>query len=199
MKKLIVLTSGGMDSATLLYHLKSESKDLRALSIDYGQRHRKEIGCAKILADKLHIEHRSVDLTSVTALFGSNSLTDSARDVPDGHYEEEQMKQTVVPNRNMIMLSVAIAWAISSDFDAVAYAAHSGDHAIYPDCRPEFADAMDMVTGLCDWKKISLHRPFVNMDKIQIAELGHGLEYHLNIPGPATRERKTLRHLWCMQ
>jgi 7-cyano-7-deazaguanine synthase len=175
MKKLIVLTSGGMDSGTLLYHLKNENRELKALSIDYGQRHKKEINCAKTLAEKLGIEHRIVNLSSIATLFGSNSLTDSTKEVPDGHYEEEQMKQTVVPNRNMIMLSVAIAWAISSDFDAVAYAAHSGDHAIYPDCRPEFADAMDTVTGLCDWKKISLHRPFVSMDKIRIAKLGHEL------------------------
>jgi 7-cyano-7-deazaguanine synthase len=175
MNKIIVLSSGGMDSGTLLYHLSDAGNELKALSINYGQRHQKELTCAKIIADKLDIEHQTVDLSSITSLFGSNSLTDFRREVPDGHYEEEQMKQTVVPNRNMIMLSVAIAWAVSSDYDGVAYAAHSGDHAIYPDCRPEFADAMDTAAGLCDWKKIRLHRPFVSMDKIQIARLGRDL------------------------
>lgn len=176
MDKIIVLASGGMDSTTLLYHLKDAGHEIKSLTIDYGQRHVKEMECAKIIANELSIEHRCVDLRAITGLFGSNSLTDQSTNVPDGHYEEEQMKQTVVPNRNMILLSVAIAWAISSEFDAVAYAAHSGDHAIYPDCRPEFADAMNSVAGLCDWRKIVLLRPFVEMNKAEIAQRGYELE-----------------------
>jgi len=85
------------------------------------------------------------------------------------------MKQTVVPNRNMIMLSVAVGWALALQFDAVAYGAHSGDHAIYPDCREEFAQALDQAVGLCDWQGMQLMRPFVHLDKGAIAQRGDAL------------------------
>ena len=97
------------------------------------------------------------------------------------------MKATVVPNRNMILLSLAAGHAISLQFDTVAYAAHAGDHTIYPDCRPEFADAMDHVLNLADWNKIDLHRPFVKWSKADLVRKGNELEYLLKKPGPAMR------------
>jgi 7-cyano-7-deazaguanine synthase len=127
------------------------------------------------------VEHRVADLTPITPLLGNNSLSSREIEVPEGHYEEESMKLTIVPNRNMIMLSVAIGWAVSLKYDAVAYGAHAGDHAIYPDCRPEFASAMDQAARLCDWQPIELLRPFVNDDKGDIAKRGHdlGVPFHL--------------------
>jgi 7-cyano-7-deazaguanine synthase len=109
---------------------------------------------------------------------GGSSQTDKSVPVPEGHYEEESMKQTVVPNRNMILLALAGAWAISTKSDAIAYAAHSGDHAIYPDCRPEFTEAMSDALRLCDWHEVKLMRPFLYptpMSKADIVKLGTSL------------------------
>ena len=105
-------------------------------------------------------------------LLAGSALTSSEIEVPEGHYAEDNMKATVVPNRNMILLSVAAGWAISSKYDRIAYAAHSGDHAIYPDCRNEFAEALDGAIRLADWHEVSLYRPFVDMTKADIVSLG---------------------------
>jgi 7-cyano-7-deazaguanine synthase len=175
MPSTVVLLSGGMDSATLLYHLADAGHAVRGISFNYGQKHVRELEAARELCARLDAPHRVADLRAITPLFGANSLTDRAVAVPHGHYEAENMKQTVAPNRNMIMLSLAMAWAISSECDAVAYGAHSGDHAIYPDCRPEFADAMQQAAALCDWRPLELLRPFVEMDKGDIALCGSRL------------------------
>ncbi|MGE9296352.1 MAG: 7-cyano-7-deazaguanine synthase QueC [Puniceicoccales bacterium] len=174
--KSVIIYSGGLDSTVLLYHLREAGAELAALSVNYGQRHAREIDCARRFCAELGIEHREADLRSLAPLLGDNSLTDRDVAVPHGHYTEATMKATVVPNRNMIMLSVAAGWAISQKADNVAYAAHSGDHAIYPDCRTEFADALDAAIRLADWHEVSLYRPFVQMTKADIvargAELG---------------------------
>lgn len=181
MTKTVVLFSGGMDSATLLYHLMKEGHEVKAISFNYGQRHAKELQAAARIARMAEVEHVVADLSAINPLLGENSLSSRATDVPEGHYEEESMKLTVVPNRNMIMLSVAVGWAIRLKYDAVAYAAHSGDHAIYPDCRPEFADALDAAVQLCDWHRVELLRPLVEMDKGDIARRGKelGVPFHL--------------------
>lgn len=172
-KKAILIFSGGMDSTTLLYQLvQVGDMDVQCLTIDYGQRHSKEIACAGRICDRLGVKHFTLDLSSLTPLLGGSSQTDPTIEVPEGHYAEENMKLTVVPNRNMIMLSCAIAWAVSSKADYVAYAAHAGDHDIYPDCRKEFADLMDQAAQTCDWHKVELLRPFVEMDKGDICKLG---------------------------
>ncbi|MCA9248388.1 MAG: 7-cyano-7-deazaguanine synthase QueC [Planctomycetales bacterium] len=175
MKKIVVVFSGGMDSATLLWHLAAAGNALKAVTFNYGQRHVRELDAASALCARLGVEHVTVDLTSITPLLGENSLSGRSVEVPEGHYEEESMKLTIVPNRNMIMLSIAIGWALSNQYEAVAYGAHSGDHAIYPDCRPEFAAAMDQAARLCDWREIELMRPFVHLDKGDIARIGHEL------------------------
>lgn len=167
--KIVVICSGGMDSVTLLYHLASIDHEVVALSVNYGQKHLRELEFAKMHADKLGVDFQLADLTGITHLLQGSALTDSSIAVPDGHYEDETMKATVVPNRNMIMLSVAIGYAISIKADAVAYGAHAGDHAVYPDCRPQFADAMEEVAALADWREIKLLRPFVLMTKTRIA------------------------------
>ena len=173
--KSIVIYSGGMDSTVLLYQLKKAGGDVKALSIDYGQRHKKEIIQAELIAKSLGVEHRVADLTSITHLLAGSALTSSEIDVPEGHYAEDNMKATVVPNRNMILLSVATGWAVSQKFDQVAYAAHSGDHAIYPDCRTEFAEIMEKAIKLADWHQVELVRPFVDITKADIVKIGHDL------------------------
>ncbi len=170
--KSIVVHSGGMDSTVLLHHLLAEGREVKALTIDYGQRHRKEIAAARSLAAELDVEHRVADLSSLAPLLAGSSLTSEEVPVPEGHYAEESMKATVVPNRNMILLAVAAGWAISSRFDSVAYAAHAGDHAVYPDCREEFAQALDSAVRLADWREVTLHRPFVGLDKAAIVRRG---------------------------
>lgn len=170
--EVVCLASGGMDSSVLLYHLKSRGFKVHALSIDYGQRHRRELESAALVAGNLGVAHRVLDLSSLRELFSNSSLTNTSLSVPHGHYAEQSMKSTVVPNRNMIMLAVAAGWAMSLKASHVAFAAHSGDHTIYPDCRPEFGDAMERVIGLADWHPVGLMRPFIGMTKGQICAEG---------------------------
>jgi 7-cyano-7-deazaguanine synthase len=175
-KSALIVLSGGMDSSVLAFKLAAEGYSLKAISFNYGQKHRlKEISCAAKQAANLGIEHRIVDLTSITKLFGSSALTDADSAIPDGHYTADSMKVTVVPNRNMIMLSIAAAWAISLKYHFLAYAAHAGDHSIYPDCRPEFTEAIDAALQLADWHKVALLSPFVSLSKADICKIGQTL------------------------
>jgi 7-cyano-7-deazaguanine synthase len=173
--KTVLVFSGGLDSTVLLYQLLAEGVDVSALSVDYGQRHHKELARAEEIARLTDITQRTIDLTSITQLFGNSSLTDKDIDIPHGHYEEENMKSTVVPNRNMILISLATAWAASLKAECVSYAAHSGDHAVYPDCREEFAEALDKTIRLADWQEVYLNRPFVDLTKADIVKLGADL------------------------
>ena len=173
--KSVLVHSGGMDSTVLLYQLLADGDQVKALTIDYGQRHGKEIESARALCGELGVEHRVADLSGLGQLLSGSALTSSEVEVPEGHYAEESMKTTVVPNRNMILLSVSAGWAIASKYDRIAYAAHAGDHAIYPDCRPVIAEALDAAIGLADWHKADLHRPFVDLTKADIAALGNQL------------------------
>lgn len=172
--RTVLVYSGGLDSTVLLYEFRQQGHEVRCLSIDYGQRHRRELRAAESICRDLGVEHRIADLSSIRPLLAGSALTGDA-EVPAGHYKDESMKQTVVPNRNMIMLSVAIGWAVSSKCDAVAYAAHAGDHSIYPDCRPEFAEVMRRAAGLCDWHPVELLTPFVDRTKGDIVRIGADL------------------------
>lgn len=172
----VAVYSGGMDSTVMLHRMRELGIEIKgAISVDYGQKHSKELLVAAEVCRELGIEHQVVDLTSLKVLFGNSSLTNGEQSIPEGHYEEEQMKSTVVPNRNMILLSVATAWAISLQAESVAYAAHGGDHAIYPDCREVFAEALDTAIRLCDWSLVRLYRPFVESSKAEIAAIGERL------------------------
>lgn len=174
--KTVLIYSGGLDSTVLLCQLVDAGHEVHALSINYGQRHNKELHAAKSITTRIGVEHRIADLTSLTPLLAGSSLTSADIEVPQGHYAEDNMKATVVPNRNMILLAVAAGWAISLKADLIAYAAHSGDHAIYPDCRNAFADAMDAAIRLADWHEVRLERPFVNMTKADIVRRGAELD-----------------------
>ncbi|UCD29320.1 MAG: 7-cyano-7-deazaguanine synthase QueC [Planctomycetota bacterium] len=173
--KTILIYSGGVDSTVLLYHLLADGYQVRCLGINYGQRHQRELDAAAEICRQLNVEYRIADLSAVRSLLSGSALTDDVA-VPQGPYDTESMKQTVVPNRNMIMLSVAIGWAVRLKFDHVAYAAHAGDHAVYPDCRPEFAEAMDKAASLCDWHKVRIIRPFIDMTKTDIIRKGADLK-----------------------
>lgn len=175
-KKAVLIVSGGMDSVTLAHQFHDKGYDLTLLSFDYGQRHVKELQFAKACADRLGGIHKIVDLRSVTALLPGSSLTDSLVAVPEGHYAAESMKATVVPNRNAIMLSIAWAHAVAIGAEAVAFGAHAGDHFIYPDCRPEFFDAISNAFhkgnegfGNSD---LQMYAPFINLTKTQVALRG---------------------------
>lgn len=169
MKKVLSLLSGGMDSVTLLYYLQKSYK-VQAISFNYGQRHVKELEAASKITSLMEIKHYVLTLPQIP---GSALTGDTP--VPHGHYAEESMKQTVVPNRNMVMLAHAVSLAVYQKLDAVAYACHAGDHTIYPDCRPEFVNAMQEAIHLCDWTRIQLITPFVNMTKGEIAKIGKGI------------------------
>lgn len=174
-EKVVLILSGGMDSTTLLYDLVSQGYEVYAITFDYKQKHNREIIFAKATCDELKINHKILDLSSLNEVAVS-ALTRDYWDVPEGHYAEENMKQTVVPNRNMVMLSLAVSYAISLKCTKVFYGAHKGDHDIYPDCRKEFVQAMRNAVRLCDWAKIELNAPYLDMDKGDIAIRGKELK-----------------------
>lgn len=173
--RTVAIFSGGLDSTILVEQLKQAGDEVLALSIDYGQRHRKELEFARATAERLQIEWRLADLRAITPLLAGSSLTSADVPVPHGHYAEDSMKATVVPNRNMIMLAIAAGWALSRKCERVAYGAHAGDHTIYPDCRPAFVEAMRTAFGLADWERLELYCPFLNASKADIVREGQRL------------------------
>tara|TARA_B110000211_G_scaffold223011_1_gene272392 strand:+ start:9991 stop:10659 length:669 start_codon:yes stop_codon:yes gene_type:complete len=172
MKKLVVIYSGGMDSFTALHKAVKEGFDVYALSFDYGQKHNKELICAKNVCTELNVPHKILDIKSISNLFTSSSLVSDDIDVPDGHYEAESMKSTVVPNRNMILISLAIGYAVDIEAEGIWYGAHSGDHLIYPDCRPEFVKVMDQASKVANFEPVYVHAPYLDTDKIGILKDG---------------------------
>ena len=179
MSRVVMALSGGMDSTSLLLQMLARGSEVTCISYDYGQKHVIELDRASANIDYLSskgyaIEHYVVDLSSAMSLFDS-SLTDSERLVPEGHYEEEQMKQTVVPNRNAIFSSILYGYALSvsakENVDvSVTLGVHSGDHAIYPDCRPEFYDELMRAFETGNWgsEKVTVKLPYIDGDKESI-------------------------------
>jgi 7-cyano-7-deazaguanine synthase len=174
--KIIAVVSGGMDSITMLHRLAKDNT-VKVISFDYGQRHIKELKMAKYNAKKLGLEHKIIKMSFLRDIASHSSLT-SKQAVPEGHYENKNMKATVVPNRNMIMASIATAWAINESYDAIALGVHSGDHAIYPDCRPTFIKALRRVLSKCDYKPIKVVTPYLKADKTKI--VADGLQMGVN-------------------
>ena len=173
MKKSLIILSGGMDSVTLLYDKKDEIAV--AVTFDYGSIHNKrEEEFAKYHCNELGIEHIIIPLTFIHDYFKS-SLLEGASAIPDGHYEDETMKSTVVPFRNGIMLSVACGLAESRELEKVLIANHFGDHAIYPDCRKGFIDAMSEAMKCGTYKGITIDAPYTTITKTDIAKIGKSL------------------------
>jgi 7-cyano-7-deazaguanine synthase len=171
--KTIVICSGGLDSVTLAHKAAAERELAGLLSFDYGQRHVKELESARACARRLGVPHRVVDLRDVGAALSGSALTDDVA-VPDGHYAEETMRITVVPNRNAIMLAVAFGMAAAQKAGAVAAAVHGGDHFIYPDCRPGFVAAFQAMqdAALEGYAAVTLWTPYVQGSKADIVRDG---------------------------
>ena len=177
-QKVVVIYSGGMDSFTVLHNAIRAGHEVYALSFNYGQRHVKELVCAQNVCQELGIHHKIVDISAINQLIGGSSLTSDIA-VPEGHYAADNMKSTIVPNRNMILLSLAVGYAVSLDAQAVYYGAHSGDHFIYPDCRPEFVQKMHDVCQIANYEPVAIVSPYLQQTKIDILKdgLAMGLDY----------------------
>ena len=172
----VLIFSGGLDSTTLLYKLLSEGHWVHALTFDYNQRHKKEIDCAANICAIHGTPHKVINITNLAPLLGDSSLL-GGKDVPDCHYTEDSARQTVVPNRNMIMLSIAAGYAEAYEIPEVYYAAHAGDWAIYPDCRKSFVDsAAETIKLASAWNPVTLKAPFAEMTKKEIVALGRKLK-----------------------
>ena len=171
--KTIVICSGGLDSVSLAHMVAREKHLTRIVSFDYGQRHLKELDYAARCAQRLNVPHDVIDMRGIGSALTGSALTDDI-DVPDGHYEEESMRVTVVPNRNAIMLSIAFGVAAAHGDESVAAAVHGGDHFIYPDCRPAFTKAFEAMekAALDGYANVSLYTPFVHRSKADIVTEG---------------------------
>jgi len=184
MKKAVLSLSGGMDSSTLLLHLLANGYEVTALSFDYGQKHRVELERAQSLVSYLNSEnwnvtHQIIKLDGLTQLLNS-ALVEGGKDVPEGHYEQDNMKETVVPNRNKIFASLiqAVALSVATKGEkqecVIAMGIHAGDHAIYPDCRQEFRDADFEAFKVGNWDSelVSHYTPYLHTDKFGILQDG---------------------------
>lgn len=178
-KRGVAIVSGGLDSVTLAYDLVSKDYEIEVMTFDYGQRHKKEIEFARKCAEDLSAKQHIVNLQTVSTLFGKSSLTSKETLVPDGHYAEESMRVTVVPNRNAIMINIATALAVSKGFDFVATGVHGGDHFIYPDCRPDFISKQSDVLRVANSGFITtdfdILAPYVRISKAEIVKIGQRL------------------------
>lgn len=177
MKDSVIVVSGGMDSITLLYDKKEEIA--LAVTFDYGSKHNaREIAWAKVHCGRLGIRHIVIKLDFMQKYFTS-SLLEGDDEIPEGHYADENMKSTVVPFRNGIMLSVAAGIAESNGLKKILIANHGGDHTIYPDCRPVFIGAMDRAIANGTYEDVRIDAPYTNITKADIAKIGKrlGIDY----------------------
>jgi 7-cyano-7-deazaguanine synthase len=191
-KHVVVSLSGGMDSSTLLLRCLSEYDSVTALSFDYGQKHRVELERAQQLVGYLtqngqNVTYRVIKLDGLVDLLNS-ALVQGGQDVPEGHYEQDNMKETVVPNRNKIFASLTQAVALSianekQEQTDIALGIHAGDHAIYPDCRQEFRDADDAAFRIGNWDadRVGYFTPYLETDKLGILKDGQTLVSELGI------------------
>jgi len=178
-KLCVVLFSGGLDSTTLLYYVNKVLKreEVYGLSFNYGQRHLKELEYAKYHGDLLCVEHKIVDMSSVFNVFNkTSSLLNKDVEMPQEHYTHENQKVTVVPNRNMIMLSIAVGYAESLNIDEVYYSPHANDMTTYPDCRPDFVESINKTSQLATYNKVKIFAPSVNKYKSDLVRLGTELK-----------------------
>jgi 7-cyano-7-deazaguanine synthase len=175
--KAVIIYSGGMDSFTLFHNMLRDStiEVVCALSFNYNQKHRKELAYAQRECINAGVPHEMIFLPTLQG----STLTNSDEPIPEGHYADESMRKTFVPNRNMVMLSYAVARAIALGAERVYYGAHMGDHAIYPDCRPEFLHAFNAAAQMGNYEPIEVVAPYMQWDKSEILEAGlkMGLDY----------------------
>ncbi len=174
----IIVLSGGMDSGVLLADYVSKVDVVAALFFYYGSKHNdKEMACAEVLATKYGVELKKISLPFINELFNSSLLTGSDLEIPEGHYEEENMKSTVVPFRNGIMLAIAAGYAESVEADMLLIGSHAGDHAIYPDCRPEFNKAFADAVRLGTYNGVRIEAPYSGISKMEIGRIGYQVDF----------------------
>lgn len=208
MMDAVLILSGGMDSAVLLAHELSRGTAVAALSFDYGSKHNaRELPMAREMCARLGVPHKVVALPFINELF-SSSLLQSGGEIPDGAYDSSSMKSTVVPFRNGILMAIAVGYAESLGASRVLIGSHSGDHHIYPDCRPEFNAALNEAARLGTDGAVRLDFPFAAMDKREIGDLGRTLgvdfartwtcykggEAHCGTCGACDERKFALRH-----
>lgn len=177
----LVALSGGMDSATVLKWAQLQGHEVRAFGFRYPSKHNRwELGAAQRTAQTAGVEYEVIDLCSPMEHIKSNLLKDGG-EIPEGHYHEESMRQTVVPGRNTIFIAVLAGIAQSIGFDYVLLGIHQGDHHIYPDCRPEYYDAIRAAVTLSSENKVGVVAPFLNWTKADIVKFGleNGVQYAL--------------------
>jgi len=208
-KHVVVSLSGGMDSSTLLLRCLKEYDSVTAISFDYGQKHRVELERAASLVNYLNdkeqeVTYRQIQLNGLSDLLDS-ALVTGGEDVPEGHYAEDNMKATVVPNRNKIFASITQAVALSvaqrtGETCDIALGIHAGDHAIYPDCRQEFRDADDAAFRLGNWgsEMVGYFTPYLEGDKFTILQDGEILcdELGLNFDEVYSRTNTSYKPIW---
>ncbi len=165
----LVLLSGGLDSSTLIADRCAAGTATLAVGFNYGQRHCRELDAARAVAHHYGVPIVVVSLRTWGRLLAGSALTDEAVDVPHGHYADDSMRSTVVPNRNAVMLTAAAGIAVSRGLNRVLTAVHAGDHPVYADCRPEFIDAINYTVGLACDEAVTIEAPFVNWTKTEIA------------------------------
>ena len=205
MKDSVIITSGGMDSTTMLYEYRDQIG--LAITFDYGStQNGRERLCAVTHCQRLGIKHIIVRLDFMHRFFKS-ALLEGPEAIPDGNYDDENMKSTVVPFRNGIMLAIACGIAESNGFRRVMIANHTGDHSIYPDCRAEFIDAMSQAMQAGTYENVEVFAPYTNLSKTEIARHGAALgldysetyscykggEHHCGTCGTCTERRQALR------
>jgi 7-cyano-7-deazaguanine synthase len=177
----VCIVSGGMDSVTMAYYLSFEGYEVHALSFDYGQKHKKELDYARASMVGVVTRHDVIDLSPLGKLLSGSALTDDI-EIPDGHYADDNMKITVVPNRNAIMLSIAYGVAVARGAQAVGIGVHAGDHFIYPDCRPEFINLFGEMQNKAieGYGTVKLLTPFINKTKSDIVTIGTSIGVPFN-------------------
>jgi 7-cyano-7-deazaguanine synthase len=169
--KILQIYSGGMDSTALLYDFINQGHSVETIWFNYGQKHSVEHKYAKEICKSLNIKYSEVNLTDINN-FLTNSCLSGDQEVPNVHYEDDKAISTIVPNRNMIMLSIAVAKAINDKFDAVAFGCHFGDRVVYPDCRIEYTTALQSAIYLADRHQVKLLTPFIDISKADIVTIG---------------------------
>lgn len=205
MQDSIIVLSGGLDSTTMLYEYKDDIA--LALSFDYGSNHNaRELAFARLHCERLGIPHIIIPLDFIHQYFRS-SLLEGADAIPEGNYDDDNMRSTVVPFRNGIMLAIAAGMAETRGLSRIMMANHAGDHAIYPDCRQSFVDAMNQAIMAGTYEGITLFTPYTNLTKADIARHGKALgidysetwscykggEKHCGKCGTCTERREALR------
>lgn len=199
MNAALVVYSGGLDSYTLLHKALKTFESVHAVTFNYGQKHKKEIDFAASNCASLGVPHKIINLDLDNILSDSALVGDSA--IPEGNYNKDLMKMTVVPNRNMIMISIAASLAIKEKISYLWYAAHSGDHEIYPDCRPDFINKLKEVLKVCDYHEIQFEAPFQHLSKANIIAEGQkmNLNYALSWTCYEGKEKPCLKCSACLE